>query len=74
MLAAFEDKGTLAKLFKESRVQKAAVSRAIDEVRGGEAVKDAGAEEQRQALEKYTDRPDRARQLRQARSGDRPRR
>src|SRR5436305_895179 len=54
LLAAFEDKGTLAKIFKESRVQKAALSRAIDEVRGGESVQDAGAEEQRQALEKYT--------------------
>src|SRR5579862_2088616 len=54
VLAAFEDKGTLAKIFKESRVQKAAVTRAIDEVRGGETVKDAGAEEQRQSLEKYT--------------------
>jgi ATP-dependent Clp protease ATP-binding subunit ClpB len=54
LLAAFDDKGALAKLFKESRVQKAAVTRAIDEVRGGESVKDAGAEEQRQALEKYT--------------------
>jgi len=54
LLAAFDDKGALAKLFKESRVQKAAVIRAIDEVRGGESVKDAGAEEQRQALEKYT--------------------
>ena len=54
VLAAFEDKGTLAKLFKESRVQKAAVSKAIEEVRGGESVQDAGAEEKRQALEKYT--------------------
>src|SRR5450432_382062 len=54
LLAAFEDKGTLAKLFKDSRIQKAAVTRAIDEVRGGEKVNDAGAEEQRQALEKYT--------------------
>jgi ATP-dependent Clp protease ATP-binding subunit ClpB len=54
VLAAFEDKGSLAKLFKEARVQKAAVSRAIDEVRGGESVQDAGAEEKRQALEKYT--------------------
>ncbi len=35
-------------------MHKAAVEKAIDEVRGGEAVKDAGAEEQRQSLEKYT--------------------
>ncbi|MBV9695755.1 MAG: ATP-dependent chaperone ClpB, partial [Gammaproteobacteria bacterium] len=54
ILAAFEDKGTLARLLKDARVQKAAVSRAIDEVRGGETVQEAGAEEKRQALEKYT--------------------
>ncbi len=33
---------------------KGAIERAIDEVRGGEKVTDANAEEQRQALEKYT--------------------
>jgi ATP-dependent Clp protease ATP-binding subunit ClpB len=54
VLAGFEDKNTLAKIFKDSRVQKAAVERAIDELRGGEAVKDPAAEEQRQSLEKYT--------------------
>ncbi len=54
VLAGFEDKNTLAKIFKDSRVQKAAIERAIDEVRGGEAVKDPAAEEQRQSLEKYT--------------------
>ncbi len=54
VLAGFEDKSTLAKFFKDSRVQKAAVERAIDELRGGEAVKDPAAEEQRQSLEKYT--------------------
>ncbi len=54
VLAAFEDRGALARLLKDCRVQKAAIEKAIDEVRGGEQVKDAGAEEQRQALEKYT--------------------
>src|SRR5258708_18079157 len=54
VLAAFEDRGTLAKIFKDSRVHKAALEKAIEELRGGEQVKDAGAEEQRQALEKYT--------------------
>jgi ATP-dependent Clp protease ATP-binding subunit ClpB len=54
VLAAFEDRGTLAKIFKDSRLHKAAVEKAIEELRGGEQVKDAGAEEQRQALEKYT--------------------
>jgi ATP-dependent Clp protease ATP-binding subunit ClpB len=54
VLAAFEDRATLAPILKECRVQRAAVEKAIEEVRGGEQVKDAGAEEQRQALEKYT--------------------
>jgi ATP-dependent Clp protease ATP-binding subunit ClpB len=54
VLAAFEDRATLAKLLKDSRVHKAAVEKAIDEVRGGDKVTDAGAEEQRKALEKYT--------------------
>ncbi len=54
VLAAFEDKATLAKLLKDAGAQKAAVEKAIDEVRGGEAVSDPNAEESRQALEKYT--------------------
>src|SRR5712675_1746239 len=54
VLAAFEDRGTLAKIFKDSRLHKAAVEKAIEELRGGEPVKEPGAEEQRQALEKYT--------------------
>ncbi|HTP40306.1 MAG TPA: ATP-dependent chaperone ClpB [Steroidobacteraceae bacterium] len=54
LLAAFEDRGTLARILKDARVQKAAVEKAIDEVRGGEAVNDPAAEERRQALEKYT--------------------
>ena len=54
VLAAFEDRGTLAKLLKDAGFAKAAVAKAIDEVRGGENVQDANAEEGRQALEKYT--------------------
>jgi len=54
VLAAFEDRGTLAKIFKDCRLNKAQVEKAIEELRGGEQVRDAGAEEQRQALEKYT--------------------
>ncbi len=53
VLAAFEDR-TLARLFKESGVVRGAVEKAIEEVRGGEKVADANAEESRQALEKYT--------------------
>src|SRR5215467_9600758 len=53
VLAAFEDRA-LARLFKEAGVVRGAVEKAIDEVRGGEKVSDANAEESRQALEKYT--------------------
>jgi ATP-dependent Clp protease ATP-binding subunit ClpB len=54
LLAGFDDKPTLAPLFKAAKVHKQALEKAIEEVRGGEAVQDAGAEEQRQALGKYT--------------------
>ncbi|MBX3694829.1 MAG: ATP-dependent chaperone ClpB [Steroidobacteraceae bacterium] len=54
VLAAFEDRATLARLLKDAGTAKAAVEKAIDEVRGGEAVSDPNAEESRQALEKYT--------------------
>jgi len=54
VLAGFEDRTTLARLYKEARLQRAALEKAIEEVRGGEQVKDAGAEEKRGALEKYT--------------------
>jgi len=53
VLAAFEDR-PLAKLFKEAGVVRGAIEKAIEEVRGGEKVSDANAEENRQALEKYT--------------------
>jgi ATP-dependent Clp protease ATP-binding subunit ClpB len=53
VLAAFDDR-TLARLFKDAGVVRGAVEKAIDEVRGGEKVQDANAEESRQALEKYT--------------------
>src|SRR3984885_2286058 len=54
VLAAFEDKGPLARTLKDSGVVRGAVEKAIDEVRGGEKISDANAEEQRGALEKYT--------------------
>jgi ATP-dependent Clp protease ATP-binding subunit ClpB len=53
VLAAFDDR-TLARLFKEAALVRGAVEKAIEEVRGGEKVADANAEESRQALEKYT--------------------
>ncbi|MCP5327707.1 MAG: ATP-dependent chaperone ClpB [Sinobacteraceae bacterium] len=54
LLACFEDRALLARLLKEAGLQKAAIEKAIEEVRGGEKVQDANAEEGRQALEKYT--------------------
>src|SRR5580700_7784798 len=53
VLAAFEDRA-LARLFKEAGMVRGAVEKAIEEMRGGEKVADANAEESRQALEKYT--------------------
>jgi ATP-dependent Clp protease ATP-binding subunit ClpB len=53
VLAAFEDRN-LARIFRETGIVRGAVEKAIEEVRGGEKVADAGAEESRQALEKYT--------------------
>ncbi len=54
VLAAFEERGKLAKILKDAGLTKAAVEKAIADVRGGENVNDANAEEQRGALEKYT--------------------
>jgi ATP-dependent Clp protease ATP-binding subunit ClpB len=54
VLAAFGDKGPLARVLKDCGVVRGAVEKAIDEVRGGEKVSDPNAEEQRGALEKYT--------------------
>jgi ATP-dependent Clp protease ATP-binding subunit ClpB len=53
VLAGFEDR-TLARVFKEAGMVRGAIEKAIEEVRGGEKVQDANAEEGRQALEKYT--------------------
>jgi ATP-dependent Clp protease ATP-binding subunit ClpB len=53
VLAAFEDR-TLANVLKSARAVKGAIEKSIEEVRGGEKVNDANAEESRQALEKYT--------------------
>ena len=53
-LAAVEDRGTLGQLMRDAGASKGAIERAITSVRGGQAVNDPNAEEQRQALEKYT--------------------
>jgi ATP-dependent Clp protease ATP-binding subunit ClpB len=54
VLAGFEDRGSLGRALKEAGLTKAAVEKAIADVRGGEKVEDANAEEQRGALDKYT--------------------
>jgi ATP-dependent Clp protease ATP-binding subunit ClpB len=54
LLAALEDKGTLGQLLKKIGVHKAALEKAIDQLRGGDKVTDPAAEEQRKSLEKYT--------------------
>ncbi|HXC59526.1 MAG TPA: ATP-dependent chaperone ClpB, partial [Steroidobacteraceae bacterium] len=53
-LAAVDDRGELGKLLKGAGLTKAKLEKAIDEVRGGENVNDANAEESREALSKYT--------------------
>ncbi|MDH5389409.1 MAG: ATP-dependent chaperone ClpB [Gammaproteobacteria bacterium] len=54
MLAAADDKSRLGDLLRTAGANSAALEKAIDEVRGGQSVDDPNAEEQRQALEKYT--------------------
>src|SRR5579864_4493009 len=45
LLAAFEDRGAVARALKEAGASKQAIEKAIAEVRGGEGVDDPGAEE-----------------------------
>ncbi len=54
VLAAADDRGELGNLLRDSGASKGALEQAIDQVRGGQTVDDPNAEEQRQALEKYT--------------------
>ncbi|ODS63074.1 MAG: ATP-dependent chaperone ClpB [Arenimonas sp. SCN 70-307] len=54
VLAALEDKGEAGAALKAAGAKKEALEKAIDALRGGEKVADANAEENRQALEKYT--------------------
>ena len=54
LLAACDEKGVLNDLLKKAGVIKKNVETAIDKMRGGEAVDDPNAEDQRQALSKYT--------------------
>ncbi len=55
VLAILEDgKDELAGLLKELGLNRETLEQAIEELRGGQAVTDPGAEEQREALKKYT--------------------
>ena len=54
VLAALDDRGTLGDILRQNGVNKDKLEKAIEKVRGGEKVTDAGAEENRQALGKYT--------------------
>src|SRR6267154_2479770 len=54
VLAACEDRGELGRILKSCGASRESLEKAIEEVRGGSKVDDAGAEENRQALEKYS--------------------
>ncbi|TVO70765.1 ATP-dependent chaperone ClpB [Sedimenticola selenatireducens] len=54
VLAALEDKGELGDLLRKSGAAKQPLEQAIEKLRGGQQVNDPNAEDQRQALEKYT--------------------
>ena len=54
ILAAITEDGSIARILKQAGADTKNIDKAINELRGGETVKDVNAEEQRQALEKYT--------------------
>ncbi len=54
VLAATEDKGKLGSILKALGISRDKVEQAIQQVRGGDSVNDQNAEDQRQALDKYT--------------------
>ncbi|MCI7718201.1 ATP-dependent chaperone ClpB [[Pasteurella] aerogenes] len=54
LLAALEEQGNLKEILRKCGVQKDRLQQAIQQVRGGQQVNDQNAEENRQALEKYT--------------------
>jgi len=53
-LAAVEDKGELGDLLRRAGASRGLIEQAIEKMRGGQNVDDPNAEDQRQALEKYT--------------------
>ena len=54
LLSALDDKGPVGQALKASGATKAQLEGAIEKMRGGEKVESENAEDQRQALEKYT--------------------
>ena len=54
VLAAVEDKGELGNILRQAGATTGLLEQAIENVRGGQKVDDPNAEDQRQALEKYT--------------------
>lgn len=54
ILAALEDKGSLSGMLIKSGITKERFTQAVNQVRGNDNVNDANAEEQRDALKKYT--------------------
>jgi len=53
-LAAVEDKGELGGLLRGAGASRGLIEQAIEKMRGGQNIDDPNAEDQRQALEKYT--------------------
>ncbi|MES9944172.1 MAG: ATP-dependent chaperone ClpB [Candidatus Thiodiazotropha sp.] len=54
VLAAVEDKGELGEVLRNAGGSREALEQSIEKLRGGQSVDDPNAEDQRQALEKYT--------------------
>ncbi len=54
VLAALEDQGELGALLHKAGASKSLIERGIDALRGGQKVEDQNAEDQRQALERFT--------------------
>ncbi|CNH71040.1 protein disaggregation chaperone [Yersinia thracica] len=54
VLAVLESSGTLTDMLKTAGATKDKINKAIEDMRGGDKVDDQGAEDQRQALKKFT--------------------
>ncbi len=54
VLAALEDRGAVGEALRKAGASKGMLEQGIEKLRGGQKIDDPNAEEQRQALEKYT--------------------